>query len=330
MNEEIKLKILQKIESYDKIIVSRHTRPDGDAIGSTKGLVGILRATYPSKKIYLLNDDRSTRLAFLGDEDSFDDDEIDAVYDGALQIVIDTGTEDRISNRNYKKAREIIKIDHHIDDRPYGDICWIEDFRSSASEMIADFYVTFKDRLILTREAATYIYCGMITDSGRFGHGDVTGETLRLAAAILEVGIDTQTLFAQLYTDDISALKLKSYVYDNLKITPNGVAYIYIDAAAQKALNLNLETASEAVSELKYIRGSFIWIAFIDNTEKNNIRVRMRSRHLSINELATEYHGGGHSMSAGATVYSHEEMQALIRDADKLLGEYKVENGDKL
>ena len=332
MNEQIKSKILQKIESYDKIIVSRHIRPDGDAIGSTKGLVAILRATYPHKRIYLLNEDNSAHLAFLGGDDSvkITDDKIDDVYDGALQIVIDTGTADRISNRNYQKAKELIKIDHHIDDKPYGDLCWIEDYRSSASEMIADFYFTFKDKLKITKEAATYIYCGMVTDSGRFRHDDVTGETMRLAGALLDIGIDTQTLFANLYTDDLEAFRLKSYVYENLQITPNGVAYIYIDKATQDRLHLSLEQASEAVGELKYIRGSLIWIAFIDNAEKNNIRVRLRSRYLGINDLALKYHGGGHSMSAGATCYSAEEMQSLIDEADKLLGEYKATNGDKL
>ncbi|MDE7372858.1 MAG: DHH family phosphoesterase, partial [Clostridia bacterium] len=185
MNEEIKKRILDKIESYDTIIVSRHLRPDGDAIGSTKGLVTILRETYPAKKIYLVNDDYSEHLAFLGGEDSVDE----SVYDGALQIVIDTGTETRISNHNYKLAKELIKIDHHIDDTPYGDISWVEDFRSSACEMIADFYVTFKDRLKITKEAATYIYCGMVTDSSRFRYEGVTGDTMRLAGALLDVGI---------------------------------------------------------------------------------------------------------------------------------------------
>ncbi|MDE5562999.1 MAG: bifunctional oligoribonuclease/PAP phosphatase NrnA [Clostridiales bacterium] len=330
MNEQLKRKILQKIESYDKIIVSRHIRPDGDAIGSTKGLVSILRATYPNKKIFLINDDNSAHLAFLGGGDDIPDDKIDEVYDGALQIIIDTGTADRISNRNYQKAKELIKIDHHIDDKPYGDLCWIEDYRSSASEMIADFYVTFKDKLKITKEAATYIYCGMVTDSGRFRHDDVTGETMRLAGALLDIGIDTQTLFANLYTDDLEAFRLKSYVYENLKITPNGVAYIYVDKATQERLNLTLEQASEAVGELKYIRGSLIWIAFIDNVAKNNIRVRVRSRYLGINDLALKYHGGGHNMSAGATCYTAEEMQSLIAEADKLLGEYKATNGDKL
>ncbi|MDE6585594.1 MAG: bifunctional oligoribonuclease/PAP phosphatase NrnA [Clostridia bacterium] len=330
MNEDIKKQILNKIESYDKIIVSRHIRPDGDAIGSTKGFTGILRATYPEKQVYLLNDDYSDHIAFLGGEDKLKEDEIDKVYDGALLVVIDTGTADRISNSNYKKAREIIKIDHHIDDTPYGDISWVEDFRSSACEMIADFYLTFKDRLKITTEAATCIYCGMVTDSSRFRNEGVTGETMRLAGALLDLNIDTQTLYSHLYTDGLETFKLKSYVYDHIKITPNGVAYVYIDVKTQKKFNLTLESASEVVSELKRIRGSLIWIAFIDNKEKNQIRVRLRSRFVHVNELANKYHGGGHNMSAGATAYSKEEMRALIIDADKLLGEFKAKYGERL
>ena len=323
MNENIKKQILDKIESYQTIIVSRHIRPDGDAIGSTKGFTKILRDSFPDKKIYLVNDDYSDYLAFLGGEDSVSDE----VYDGALLIVIDTGTEDRISNKNYKKAKEIIKIDHHIDDKPYGDISWVEDFRSSACEMIADFCLTFRDRLKMSSEAATYIYLGMVTDSGRFRYDGVTGETMRIAGALLDMGVNTEKLFAELYVDDIETLKLKSYVYDNIKITKNGVAYVYMSEKVQKKFNLTLEAASDVVSELSAIRGSLIWIAFIDNKAKNSIRVRLRSRFLGVNELANNYHGGGHKMAAGATVYSEKEMNTLIEDADRLLGEYKATHG---
>ncbi len=320
MNEEIKLKILEKIESYRTIIVSRHIRPDGDAVGSTKGLVRLLKDTYPAKDIYLVNDDYADYLAFCGSEDTVTED----IYENALLITIDTGTRKRISNANFQKAKEIIKIDHHIEADPYGDLNWVEDFRSSACEMIADFYLTFKDRLKMSTEAATYLYMGMVTDSGRFRFEGVTGETLRLAAALFDFGIDYETLFAHLYMETPERLKLKSYVYDHLQTTKNGVAYIYMSEALQKQFHLNLESASDVVSDLSKIRGSLIWVAFIYNSEKQEIRVRLRSRFLGINDLAIKYHGGGHNMAAGATVYSEEEMYALIEDADKLLGEYKA------
>ena len=319
MNEQVKYQILNKIKEYETVIVSRHIRPDGDAVGSTKGFVRLLRDTFPQKHIYLTDDDFSDYLAFCGGEDEVSPE----MYEGALLIVIDTGTRKRISNRNYALAKEIIKIDHHIEADPYGDINWVEDFRSSACEMIADFFVTFRDELNMTPEAAGFIYMGMVTDSGRFRFEGVTGETMRLAGALLDFHPDTETLFANLYTEQPSAFALKVHVYDNLKITPNGVAYIYMDRAAQEKFGLTLEAASSVVGELSDIRGSLIWVAFIANLAEGNIRVRLRSRYLGINDLAKRYHGGGHDMAAGATVFSEEEMYALIEDADKLLGEYK-------
>ena len=318
MNEQIKLQILEKIEAYQTIVVSRHIRPDGDAVGSTKGFTQLLRDTYPDKQIYLVDDDFSEYLSFCGGEDSAPEE----IYENALLIVIDTGTRKRISNKNYDRAKEIIKIDHHIEADPYGDLNWVEDFRSSACEMIADFCVTFQNRLKISPTAATFIYMGMVTDSGRFRFEGVTGETMRLAGAMLDFGVDYDTLFANLYTEDVKRLRLKSYVYDHLGITEHGVAYIYMDKAVQAQFGLSLEEASDVVSDLSKIKGSLIWVAFIDNPD-GSIRVRLRSRFLGINDLAIKYHGGGHNMAAGATVYSVEEMWACIRDADVLLGEYK-------
>lgn len=319
MNNEIKQIILNKIEEYDTIIVSRHIRPDGDAYGSTRGLVKIIKDTYPQKSVYLVNEDYSEYLSFMSEEDIVSDD----IYPNALCIVIDTGVAKRISNTKFNLAKEVVKIDHHIIDNPYGDIVWVEDWRSSACEMIADFWYTFKDKLIMSKEAATAIYLGMVTDSGRFKYEGVNGDTLRLAGALLDFGIDLNMLYAHLYLEDFSYYKFKAYILENMKITENGVAYIFIDNDTQVKYNLSLEEASNCVSELNKIKGSLIWIAFIDNKNENNIRVRLRSRFVGINNIALNYHGGGHDTAAGATVFSKEEMESLIKDADKQLKEYK-------
>ena len=148
------LPILKKIKAYNKIIIFRHFRPDGDAVGSTKGLQAILRATYPEKTVLLQNSDFSDYLAFLGTEDEPIKDED---YADALGLVLDTGTAKRISNQKYTLCREIIKIDHHIPIESYGSLEWVEELRSSCSEMVAAFYDAFSDELKMTKEAATYI-----------------------------------------------------------------------------------------------------------------------------------------------------------------------------
>lgn len=321
MNRAVKEQILQKIQQYNTIMLFRHVRSDGDCVGATKGFKRILQLTFPEKAIYLIDAEISEYLSFLGP----DDDEVaDEVYAEALGIVIDTASESRISNKKYALCKELIKIDHHIPLESYGNIMWVEDERSSACEMIADFYATFRDVLKIDSEAATYIYTGMVTDSGRFKYEGVTGETMRNAAILLDVGIDTETLYANLYLDEYDYLKFKAHIYQAMQITENGVAYIYIDQAMRDNFGLSLEQASACVNSLDSIRGAICWMAFIENNDsEGSIRVRLRSRFVQINPIAEKYHGGGHACACGATVYSKDEMEALLRDADAFVKEYK-------
>ena len=320
MNENM-LTILNKIKEYNKIIIFRHFRPDGDAVGSTKGLQRILKLTYPEKTVLLINDDYAEYLEFLGGEDAPIKDE---EYSDALGIVCDSGTAKRISNQKYSLCREVIKIDHHIPIETYGDYQWVEEERSSTCEMIAHFYDTFSDELKIDTEAATYIYAGMVTDSGRFRFRDVSSETLRLAGVMLRHNIDTDVLFANLYLKDFKEFKFEAYAHEQMQITDSGVAYLFVSKEMQEMFGLNKEQASASVSLMDSIKGSLIWIAFIENDEE--IRVRLRSRFVKISDLAEEYRGGGHACAAGATVYSKEEMEELIKKADVLLADYKANN----
>jgi len=321
MNRAVKEQIFQKIKEYDRIMIFRHVRNDGDCVGATKGLKRIIQLTWPEKEVYLIDEDTAAYLAFLGPED---EPVADEVYADALGIVLDTASEGRISNKKYTLCKELIKIDHHIPVESYGDLQWVEEDRSSACEMVVDFYNNFKDELKIDSEAATYLYTGMVTDSGRFKYDGVSGDTLRNAAILLDVGVDTQTLFARLYLEAFEYLKFKAHIYDRMQITENGVAYIYIDKAMQEEFGLTLEQASATVGTLDSIRGCISWMVLIETgDEKGSIRVRLRSRFVHINSIAEKYHGGGHACASGATVYSMEEMQALLADTDALVKEYK-------
>ncbi len=315
--------VLDTIKEYQKIIIFRHFRPDGDAVGSTKGLKRILELTFPEKEIVLQNCDFSNYLSFLGGEDELREDEY---YKDALGIVIDTGTTARISNQRFSLCDKIIKIDHHIEIDVYGDINWVEEHRCSSCELIAAFYSAMRDELKIDKEAATYLYTGMVTDSGRFRFREVSGDTMRLAGMLLDQGIDTDRLFANLYMKDFEEFKFEGHVLNNIKITENGVAYIYIDTETIEKFGLSLENASACVSYMDNIKNSLIWIAFIDTGKGDEIRVRIRSRFVTVNHIGEKYSGGGHACACGATVHSLEQMQQLLSDADALLGEYKKNN----
>ena len=154
----------------------------------------------------------------------------------------------------------------------------------------------------------------------------INGQSVRLKDVyelLLDTGIDMEWLFANLYSVEYNSLKFKAYVYENMRRTENGVAYFSVSKDVQTQFGLSYEQASAAISYLEGIRGYLCWLAFIESPD-GSTRVRLRSRFLTINQVAEKYHGGGHACASGATVYSTDEAAALIADADEAVREYKA------
>lgn len=311
---------LAKVTAYSRILLMRHIRPDGDAVGATKGLAQILRLSFPEKEIAVINDDSAASVAFMGPEDAPIAEE---AYAEALGIVCDCGNAERVANAHQAKCREIIVIDHHLPDGPYGDLALVEPTYSSTCEVLVELCQRAPDVLKLDRTAATYLYTGMVTDSGRFKFESTTGDTLRRAAFLLDFGPDTDTMYAHLYLEPFEAVSRRARLFDLVKRTENGVAYLYMDLKTRQQFGLTEEEAGDTLSLLDSIRDSLIWLVFLE-TEDHRIRVRLRARFVPIHDLAAQYHGGGHRFACGATVYSEEERLALLRDADALLKTYKA------
>lgn len=137
----MKAQILEAIKQFDTIIIHRHIRPDPDAYGSQCGLAELLKTSFPEKKVYVTGEEAES-LKFLYRMDDIADD----TYEDALVIVCDTANEARVSDQRYASGKMIIKIDHHPNQTPYGDLLWVETSASSTSEMIYEFYLEGKER----------------------------------------------------------------------------------------------------------------------------------------------------------------------------------------
>lgn len=318
-----KKEILKKIEEYDNIIIVRHVRPDGDCIGSSLGLRDILRESFPNKKIYSLGKTKADFLEFIGQED---EDVSQEVYKNSLIIAVDTANEKRIDNDNYMLGKELIKIDHHLNVEEYGNICYVREDYPAACCIIVDFFETFKDKLKMPKSAAKSLYIGMVTDTGRFKFS-MNSATMRLAAILLDYDLDLEKIYANLYIKDEGLLHLQGEIYNKFKTTENGVSYIYITNEMREKYNLTYEDAASLVNALDSIKGSLIWIAFIDQSD-NSIRVRLRSRFVEVVEIGQKYGGGGHPHACGANVKDVSEMEELLRYADEVLKKYKDSHED--
>ncbi len=329
-------KILEQIKKYDTIIIHRHIRPDGDCIGTQQGLKKYLKHNFPNKHIYAVGDEIPEYLSSYGENDEIDDD----AYKDALVIVVDTSLEKRICDDRYKLGKYIIKIDHHDDSPDYGDLIYVDPTSPACASIMTRIFKQWEQEgLELTLDAAKCLFLGIITDTGRFRYRGVTSETLSNAGWLLDKGIDTEDIYPGLYVKDFKTLKLEGYVYNHFKITPNGVAYIYFTKQVIEHFQVTKEDAANLVNALDSIKGSLIWVAFVDQmlpkpevvvnkkeSPDKEIRVRIRSRFISINEVATHYRGGGHLQAAGATIYSKKEMKNLLEELDRALLIYKNEH----
>ena len=308
-------KIFELIEKYDTLILHRHYRPDGDAMGSQIGLKHLLLQNYPQKKVYAVGDDAKF-FSFM--EDSKMDEIPDEYYRDALAIILDCGAAHLISDDRYTQAAATARLDHHIFTGKLADAEVIDtSFESCCGVVTA---MALEAGWIITPLAAKSLYTGMVTDSGRFRYDGTTARTFRLAAALLDTGFDPTTVFRPLYADDFESKKLKAQFILKIQFTPKRVAYIYTDREEMKQLNKDLFTVSRAmVNTMADIRGTDIWVNFTETEQ--GVACELRSSLYNINPIAVKYGGGGHAKASGCTVADRETAMALLADLDAMIGE---------
>ncbi len=314
----IEEKILQAIKNYDTIIIHRHKRPDPDALGSQVGLAELLRYNFPNKAVYQVGGPIEG-LDYLAQMDEITEE----VYQGALVIVTDTANAPRISDERYILGEQLIKIDHHPNDEPYGDLIWVNTKASSCSEMIADFWQIFSNELEMTGEAARLLYAGIIGDTGRFLYPSTSSHTLKIASDLREYAFDATLLNRQLEQISLNVAQLSGFVYENLKVDDNGAGQVLITQAVMQEIGVTDADTSAIVPLPGMIEDVLAWAVFVEQPE-GYYRVRMRSKGPVINTLAKRYHGGGHPLASGANAKNLEEVAALYQEIQKLCEIYNL------
>ena len=193
---------------------------------------------------------------------------------------------------------------------------------SATSELVASFCLLFKKKYPLSTLAAKYFYSGIVGDSGRFLFPSVDKDTFNVAGELLETGLKPNiSVFEPMYEKDIASLHLQRYVLDNMKVSDKGIAYYVLEDKDLKELNIHNERGKEYLSLMSNIKGVPIWFCVTEIVEKNEYRVSIRSKRLDISQVANKYHGGGHINASGATIYSLEEIDNLIKDLENLISE---------
>ncbi|TNF07156.1 MAG: bifunctional oligoribonuclease/PAP phosphatase NrnA [Bacillota bacterium] len=312
----IKQKIYDYIKSYQTIIIHRHLRPDMDAIGSQYGLALTIKENFPGKDVYVVGDVND--MVYQAKMDDIPNER----YQNALAIICDVAVSRMVSDERYALAKDLIIIDHHQNDTDIESVTlfYRDSTYASASEMIVDFIKQF--HLRVTPEAATYLYGGMVTDTGRFLYLNNASKTFELASYITNFNPSFQDFYDFIYTETLQK-RLTKNLFSSFEITPNNVAYRKNDAELIQKSGLEFQAISRGmVNQMAGIKEIPIWANFTEDVENNLIVGEFRARGIVIVDIAKKYGGGGHNMACGASLKDWDEVELVLKDLDERAKEY--------
>ena len=310
--------IFKLIKKYNNIIIARHIGADPDALGSQFALKELIQENFKDKNVYAVGSTAS-KFRFMGNLDKPEDLNLSET----LLIVLDTPDKKRIDGvEALEEYGCIVKIDHHPFVEEFATIEYIEEC-SSTSQLIFKFIL--ENKLKMTDKIAENIYLGIVGDTDRFLHDYTTNETVELVSKLLNMSnIEFTSLYSSLYSRPLSEVKFQGYIYQNLELTKNKVAYIKLTDEILKKYEVDSAAAGNMINDLKYVNEILVWVFFSEDTKMNVIKANIRSRGPIINETASKYGGGGHKYASGARLTSWTDADNLIKDLDEVASTYST------
>ena len=309
--------IFKVIKKYDTIVIARHIGADPDALGSPFALKEIILKTFPNKKVYAVGNPAS-RFKFFGNNEKIDN--IDTTK--GLLIVLDTPDIKRIDGVSLNNFEYVIKMDHHPIIDKYANIELIDEDSCSTSQLILEFI--FNNKIEINKEIGEKLYLGIVGDTDRFLHDYTSSKTFSLVTRLLEeTNIDFTSLYKVLYQRPISEIRFEGYIYQNLILTENGVAYIKIIDRKLKEFGVDSAAAGNMINDLKFVNEIIVWVFLTEDIKSNLIRANIRSVGPYINDVATKFGGGGHKYASGVKLKTWDDSDKLINELDELVKNYK-------
>jgi phosphoesterase RecJ-like protein len=291
--------IARLIRAGRRFLISSHSRPDGDSIGSQLAMAYALRAL--DKEARVVNKDRAPAplLAFPGVLGIEIADEATGEFDAA--IILECGDLARTGVAGLDQY-PLVNIDHHPGNSAYGQINWFDPTAAACGEMVFDLIVALGVDLSL--EIATHIYLAILTDTGSFHYSSISPRTFDICRRTLEAGVDPVLVARNVYdSNNMGRLKLFGSVLSAMQIDGTGrIAIVYLDHEMAREAGGTYED-TEGLINLPLTVKEIQAVVFFKQIEGDEYRVSMRSKgEIDIGAVAKEFGGGGHRNAAGCTV----------------------------
>lgn len=308
--------IYNEIKKYKKIYIARHIGPDPDAYGSQMALRDSIKLTFPEKEVYAVGTSVS-RFKYIGKinkVESYD-------YENGLLIVTDTPDNKRVDIENFLSFKNVVKIDHHPFVDKFGNVEYINEHASSASELV--YEIISNTRLKMDETIAGHIYIGIVSDTNRFLYG-VNSKTFEMVSNLIKkYQLDIESLYRKVYAKPLSEVRLMGHIASTLKVDKNGFASVILDDDILASFGADNAAASNMINDFNNINEIIVWVFVTFDPKTNLYKVNIRSRGPVINEVAAKYSGGGHKYASGVRNATKEQIDNLLSELSNLCKEYK-------
>lgn len=299
----------------ERFVVTSHHNPDGDALGSMLGMARVLRAA--GQDVVLAHADAPDLpddIAFLVADDEEIRPELPGDVAERVLVAVDCATERRMwAEPVHERARTIVNIDHHQDNTLFGDLNLVDPLASSTAEVIVG--VIAAAGWALTREVAEPLYVGLVTDTGRFGYTNTRPQAHRVAAAMIEAGVDIAAISRRLYEEQpMERLLLIGRALEHARPLAGGrmLASVLTRADFDAAGGSDTEGIVEIMRGVRGVKAA----ALVSEAGPEGAwRVSLRSVDpaVDVSAIARDEGGGGHRAAAGfSTRRPPEELLAWL------------------
>ena len=291
--------IVEALRTRQRFVLSSHTRPDGDSIGSQMALAYALRAM--GKDVTLVNADAAppALMAFPGVPDIRIAPAAGDAFDAS--IIMECGDLARTGVSGLDRGF-VINIDHHPGNTGYGHINWFDAGAAACAEMV--FALVQALGVPLSVEIATHVYVAILTDTGSFHYSSLSPRTFDICRQLLEAGADPVSIARQVFdTNTPGRLRLHGAILSAMQVDPTGrIAVIAVDPRVAEAASSTYDDTEGLINQPLTIKEIQV-VIFFKLMDADQYRVSMRSKgNVDIAAVAKEYGGGGHKNAAGCMV----------------------------
>lgn len=309
--------IVEEIATADRFLLTTHENPDGDALGSLLAFHHILTALGKDSVMFLAAKEfpLPVEYRFLPLEEVFHEPPADLV--DRMVVFLDCGNIDRMPVEWLQREESrILNVDHHHDNTRFGDVNLVDTQVSSTAEIV---YRLAKELGVEpTPEIASALYVGLVTDTGRFMYENTGASAHRMAAELIEAGVDVNDIYRRLYEHvPVAKLRLVARALQKLEhVEDCALALSYITIKDYEATGASEVLTEGIIDHLRSLEGAAVAALVRDRPDgpvARKVSLRSVDGRVDVSRIAREKGGGGHERAAGfATDLEYPELVKFL------------------